>query len=72
LERELYRTALAMGMPSLAHAQPQCPNPPTVTISAQLPSDVYIPSGLGGNPIKFFDDRIAAMRWFPHSRTEAL
>jgi hypothetical protein len=49
-------TALALSMSSLAHAQPQCPNPPTVTISAQLPSDVCIPSGFGGNPIKFFDD----------------
>jgi hypothetical protein len=52
-----------MGVPSLAHAQPQCPNLP-MTISAQLPSDVFIPNGFGGNPIKFFDDRIAAMRWF--------
>jgi hypothetical protein len=49
-------TALAMGVPWAAHAQPQCPNPPVVTISAQPPPDVCIPMDFGGNPIKFFDD----------------
>jgi hypothetical protein len=47
-------TAFAIGLPWSAHAQPQCPNPPPVTISPQPPTDVCI--GGGGNPIKFFDD----------------
>ena len=36
----------------------QCPNPPPVTISAQPPSDVCIPTGFpaNANPIAFFDD----------------
>jgi hypothetical protein len=34
-----------------------CPNPPVPTItSSQVPSDVCIPQGFGGNPITFFDD----------------
>lgn len=34
-----------------------CPNAPVVTVnSAQVPCDVCIPTGFGGNPIAFFDD----------------
>lgn len=34
-----------------------CPNPPPVVItSAEVPTDVCIPDGFGGNPIQFFDD----------------
>jgi hypothetical protein len=32
------------------------PNPPPVTISPQLPSDVCVPVGFPTNPIQFFDD----------------
>src|SRR5690349_15587860 len=40
-----------------AFAQPeQCPNPPVVTISPDLPADVCIPTSFSGNPITFFDD----------------
>lgn len=39
-------------------AQPaSCPNSPVVTVnSPQVPCDVCIPTGFGGNPIAFFDD----------------
>jgi len=48
---------LLASAPGVAFAQaPQCPNPPPVTISPQLPSDVCIPTGFAANPIAFFDD----------------
>jgi hypothetical protein len=39
------------------HAQVGCPNPPVPSItSSQVPGDVCVPNGFGGNPIQFFDD----------------
>lgn len=34
----------------------QCQNPPPVSISSDVPTDVCIPAGFPGNPIQFFDD----------------
>jgi hypothetical protein len=48
---------LILGCSVYLNAQAICPNPPTPSISsAQVPSDVCIPSGFPGNPIVFFDD----------------
>lgn len=44
-----------VGAPAAAQAPP-CPNPPPVTISPNVPTDVCIPTGFTGNPIAFFDD----------------
>ena len=48
---------LIAGVAGPAAAQaPPCPNPPPVTISPNIPTDVCIPTGFTGNPIAFFDD----------------
>jgi hypothetical protein len=55
--------------PSQAGAQAQCPNPPPVTLSPQVPTDVCIPSDFPPNVsgIAFFDDfswrSFVAMVW---------
>ena len=62
--------ALAWALaPSQAGAQAQCPNPPPVTLSPQVPTDVCIPSDFPPNVsgIAFFDDfswrSFVAMVW---------
>jgi hypothetical protein len=48
---------MAGGSSSAVKPQTTCLNPPTVDItSPQVPTDVCIPDGFGGNPIQFFDD----------------
>jgi hypothetical protein len=54
------RAAACLAILSLVATVPTaaqiCPNPPVVQIGPNLPADVCIPSGFGGNPIAFFDD----------------
>jgi len=57
-----------LALHDVAFAQASCPNPPIVsTSSSQVPNDVCVPSGFGGNPIQFFDDfswkSFAALVW---------
>ncbi|HEV3073958.1 MAG TPA: hypothetical protein VHB47_06015, partial [Thermoanaerobaculia bacterium] len=50
---------LAAVLLALAHpvrGQSPCPNPPPVTLSPTIPTEVCIPTGFPGNPIAFFDD----------------
>lgn len=52
----LFASGLFLGCTSAAHAQ-TCPATPVPTITPpQLPGDVCIPQGFGGNPIQYFDD----------------
>jgi hypothetical protein len=48
--------AVLLALAHPVHGQAPCPNPPPVTLSPTIPTEVCIPAHFPGNPIAFFDD----------------